>query len=254
MLSKPIIKHIQRLKQKKYRKEYGEFLIEGVKGVGEALNSNSKISLILIEGKRRDEKGVEELIIVANTKSVQIEFCGRGDIGDIKSTDTFPGVLAVVEENDVELDDLLYNKKPVVALDKINDPGNLGTIIRTCDWFGITNILLSEESVDPYNEKTVRSTMGSIFRENIYVSTKITQDLKVFKKQGYKIVLLDMKGKDVANIKPTEKTVYIFGSESHGVSSDLKELADEVYTIPGYGKADSLNLGVSVGILLSKIK
>jgi len=254
MLEKSIIKHITKLHQKKYRKDVGEFLIEGIKGVEEAINSGAKVVLVVVEGNRRDEKSMDKLITLVNTNSIQLEFCGRSDIGDIKSTSTFPGVLGVVEEKYVELEDLLKTKKPVVALDRVSDPGNLGTIIRTCDWFGIKNVLLSEGCVDPRNEKVVRSTMGSIFRETIYVSTKIIQDLEVFKKEGYKVVTLDMDGKDIDKLKHTDKTVYIFGSESHGISNDLKELVDEVYTIPGSGEADSLNLGVSVGITLSKIK
>jgi len=254
MLEKSIIKHITKLHQKKYRKETGEFLIEGIKGVEEAINSGAKVILIIIEGTRRDEKSMDKLIQLADTNSVQIEYCGRSDIGDIKSTSTFPGVLAVIEEKYVELEDLLGTKESVVALDRISDPGNLGTVIRTCDWFGIKNILLSEGCVDPHNEKVVRSTMGSIFRENVYVSTNIIQDLEVFKKQGYKIVTLDMEGKDIEKLKHTDKTIYVFGNESHGISTELKKMVDEVYTIPGKGVAESLNLGVSVGITLSKIK
>ena len=254
MLEKSIIKHITKLHQKKYRKDVGEFLIEGIKGVEEAINSGAKVVLVVVEGNRRDEKAMDKLIRLVNTNSIQLEFCGRSDIGDIKSTSTFPGVLGVVEEKYTELEDLLKTNKPVVALDRVSDPGNLGTIIRTCDWFGIKNVLLSEGCVDPRNEKVVRSTMGSIFRETIYVSTKIVQDLEVFKKEGYTIVTLDMDGKDIDKLKHTDKTVYIFGSESHGISNDLKELVDEVYTITGSGEADSLNLGVSVGITLSKIK
>lgn len=255
MFSQSLSKYILKLRVKKHRREYGEFLVEGIKGVEEALKSKHEIVLLLVEGKRRDEPGISALIKQANTKSVQVEYIGRKEIGELKTTEIFPGVMAVVKMPEVMFGNLLKSGDPIVCLDKVSDPGNLGTIIRTCDWFGFKNIILSEDSVEPYNEKCVRSTMGSIFNVNIYLSTKIVQDLEEIKKQKYIVRILDLNGKDLNTIKPEKKSVYVFGSESHGVSDGLKRLANEAYTIKGAPNrgAESLNVAVSAAVVLSKI-
>ena len=249
MLNTKIKKHINKLHQKKYRKEYFEFLVEGIKGVEEAIDSNFEILCLVIDGKRREEKGLAELMKKAEQKEMEICFAGRNDIDDIKTTDTFSGVLAVVAQQERELEE----KQPIICLDGVSDPGNMGTIIRTADWFGVKNILLSEKCVDVYNEKVVRSTMGSIFHTNIVVSKDIVQHVRQLKKQDYRVVALTIEGEELKKLKPELKTIYIFGSESHGVSPELEKLAGHMYTIPGSGKAESLNVGVAVGIVLNNI-
>lgn len=251
MLSEKITTHLVKLKQKKYREEFGEFVVEGLKGVEEALHYG-EVVLILIEGNRRDEPEFVGMIKKAETKQVDVEFLGRKDIGPIKTTDTFPGVLAVCERMDVSPDDVI-NGKPIIFLDRIKDPGNLGTIIRTADWFGIQNIILSEESVDPYNEKVVRSSMGSMFRTKIFESGHGVNTLEALKKQGYTVVALTMSGKPLHTLRSGPKTVYVFGSESHGVSQEILNACQQQVTIEGKDSAESLNIAVSVGILLAQI-
>ena len=149
--------------------------------------------------------------------------------------------------------DKFTSNKPIIILDKVSDPGNLGTIIRTADWFGVQNIILSEDSVDLYSPKVVRSTMGSIFHVKTIESTNIVQSIAGLKKKGYNIVALDIKGDSVANFESIPKTAYIFGSESHGIRNTLLDLADKKITISGAGKAESLNVAVSAGILMSQL-
>jgi len=252
MLENNTIKHINKLQQKKYRKEYQEFIIEGIKGIQEALDSDSEISILIIEGNKREDKGFEDIIKKAQSKDIHVEFCTTVDIKKIKTTDTFPGILAVVSQDDYSLDDILNDS--IICLDGIKDPGNMGTIIRTMDWFGINSIVLSEDCVDPYNEKVVRSSMGSIFRAKIFQSNDLITTLGNLKKKNeYSLTGLVMKGDSITKLSRKEKTVYIFGSESHGISEDIEKILDKKYTIPGTGKAESLNVGVSVGILLNQI-
>lgn len=245
MLEKSIKKHLTKLHQKKYRKEYNEFIVEGLKGVEEALRSDAEINFIIIEDKRKDEAEFKK--IVEKTKA-DIHYCARKDIGEIKTTDTFPGVLAVVRQSEVELD----TSKPIICLDGIKDPGNLGTIIRTADWFGVVNILLSEDCVDLYNEKVVRGSMGSIFHVNALEVNNIIAELENLTQAGYNIVCLTMTGKNINKLKPKDKTIYVFGSESHGIREEILEMGEQ-YSISGEGQAESLNVGVSVGVVLSKI-
>lgn len=254
MLPKATIKHINELQQKKHREAAQEFIVEGVKGVEEALE-NAEVILIVMDGALRDEPDMHNLIQLAEEDELQVEFCGRKDIGEIKTTDTFPGVLAVVSTNDIGLEEIA--RGPIVALDGVKDPGNLGTIIRTADWFGIQNILLAEDSVDPYNPKVVRSTMGSIFRTQIFESKDLATSLNTLKtKYGYTVVSLEMDG-DVLPQKllkqGNENTIFLFGSESHGVRESLEKFIDSRYTIPGKGQAESLNVAVAAAIVMSRI-
>lgn len=248
------IKHINELQQKKHREAAQEFIVEGIKGVEEALE-NSEVVLIVIDGALRDDADLQNIIATAEKDEVPVEFCGRKDIGEIKTTDTFPGILAVVSTNDIGLTEI--SSGPIIALDGVKDPGNLGTIIRTADWFGIQNILLAEDSVDPYNPKVVRSTMGSIFRTQIFESQHLATSLQMLKdKFGYKVVSLEMDG-DVLPQKllkqGAENTVFLFGSESHGVRPELEKFIDLKYTIPGKGQAESLNVAVAAAIVMSRI-
>ena len=139
MLELSIIKHLNKLKQKKFRKEEKEFVVEGIKGVMDALNSEMEVILVIVDGKLRDEKEFEKIILKAENKNVQVAFCGRNDIDKIKNTETFPGCLAVIDQLEILADQLTDG--PIICLDAIKDPGNLGTIIRTADWFGFKNIL-----------------------------------------------------------------------------------------------------------------
>ncbi|MBP9760882.1 MAG: RNA methyltransferase [Candidatus Magasanikbacteria bacterium] len=254
MLAPSIIKHIKKLHEKKYRKEFEEFLIEGVKGIEDALHSSIDVFTLVVDGSLRDTANIKRLIALAEKKDVTIELCGRKDIGDIKTTDSFPGVLAIAGTPETTMDDYTFDL-PIICLDRIGDPGNLGTIIRTADWFGIPNILLSEGSVDPYNDKVVRSTMGSLFRAHIVESEHVLSDIAWLKKeQGYSVTGLSLKGQPFSGMKqPAAKTIYVFGSESHGIAPDIEKILDARYTIPGKGKAESLNVAVAAGIVLSHI-
>lgn len=254
MLPKATIKHLNELQQKKHREAAQEFIVEGVKGVTEALE-NSEVVLIIIDGALRDEAEFQAIITAAEEDEVPVEFCGRKDIGEIKTTDTFPGVLAVVTIDDIGLEEIASG--PIVALDGVKDPGNLGTIIRTADWFGIQNILLAEDSVDAYNPKVVRSTMGSIFRTQVFNSLHLATSLQTLKeKYGYRVVSLEMDGQNLPEKllkKDNENVVFLFGSESHGVRPELEKFIDQRYTIPGKGQAESLNVAIAAAIIMSRI-
>lgn len=238
---------------RKYRDEWCEFTVEGHKGVEEAINENANIILIAIEeGKVTEENSTIEL---AKTKNIPIAITSKKDMSDITDTKTPPGILAIVKYQEQRLQDI-DTSKPVIILDRLGDPGNVGTIIRTADWFGFDQILLTEGSVDVYNPKVVRSTMGSIFRLQLIQSTNnVQKDIEFLKKKRYSIVSLTMDGQPVDQLKHQKSNVaYVFGSESHGVSQDILDASDFRSTIPKIGHAESLNVGVAVGITLSHIR
>jgi len=248
-----VLKHINKLDQKKIRNNLREFIIEGIKGVEEALNSNFIIKTLIIEGNKRDEAEFNKIIKIAQAKKILIEFYGRKQIEKIKTTETFPGVLAIVNQPEVFVEDLIESNN-IICLDEVRDPGNLGTIIRTADWFGIRSIILSENCVELYNPKVVRSTMGSIFHVKIYKSNNLIDDLLQTQKKGYTLAGLTLSGEDISKINLKNKTIYILGSESHGIRPEIEKILDKRYTISGKGRAESLNVAVATGILCSRIQ
>lgn len=244
-------KYINKLKQKKIRKERGEFIIEGIKGVKEALKSDYQIKLIIIENSRREENSFQDIINLGKKNKITIQYYSHIDIKKLKTTDTFPGIMAIIKQIKTKFNDILTNK--IICLDEIKDPGNLGTIIRTADWFGIKNIILSENCVELYNPKTIRSTMGSIFHINIYQSNNLKSDLLKLKREKYILYGMTLNGESLNKLSLSNKCVYIFGSESHGIRLNIEKIFDKRYTILGKGQAESLNVAISVGILLNKI-
>lgn len=241
MIHKNLLKKIVQLQKKKYRDEYGLYTVEGVKGAQEAINTHANIEHIF---------ALEEMVdsVQHLSQKCEIQILNKKEAEKIKTTETFPGILAVVHKQQYSE----FTDKPIICLDRINDPGNLGTIIRTADWFGIYNILLSEESVDPYNPKVVRATMGSFFRMNIKESTNVVKDLQTLGNEGYTLIRLDMNGTSIEQLPKQQKAVYIFGSESHGIHPDIQEIST-AYTIEGKGGAESLNVAIAAGIVLSRV-
>lgn len=242
-------KQLQKLTQKKHRQITGEFIVEGRKGVGEVLTSDFTVSFLVIEEKKLLDPLIQPLCKQAEVKKIPVYTCTASEVEKLHTTVTFPGVLAVVRWRYLELSQL-DPTSAILALDGVADPGNLGTIIRTADWFGIKNILLSEDTVEPTNDKVVRSTMGSLFRQNIVQSQNLVADLMILQKQGYALFGLDLEGENISKFKPKKQSVYVFGSESHGARPEVDNILDKRYTIPGKGGAESLNVAVSVGIFL----
>lgn len=247
MLTENTRKHLKKLTQKKYRKEFGEFTIEGLKGVEEALSSGLLVKMLIVE---EGNTSIEVPLFVESLP--EVVYASKADIKEIKTTETFPGIMAIVQMPKRSLDDFNLDA-PILCLDGVKDPGNLGTIIRTADWFAVNNILLAEDCVDPYNEKVVRSTMGSIFRTKVVESDSLVKDLLQLKKQGYRLVGLQMNGESISTLQSEAKTVYVFGSESHGIRSEVQDILDQSCTIPRLGGSESLNVGIAVGVVLGKI-
>lgn len=234
------IKHIKSLSQKKYRDECHEFIIEGIKLVKEALQENLNIKKIIICEELFNEKIDFE----------NIEYVDEKVFKYISETETPQGILAVVEqrENKNEEGDVIF------ALDNVQDPGNLGTIIRTLDCAGINSLILSGGCADLYNSKVVRSTMGAIFRVNITRYKEFTQKLSELKEKGYKLIVTSLQtDKYIYDLNLKEKSVIIIGNESKGVSDEVMQLADVKTKIPMIGKTESLNAGVAASIIAYEI-
>lgn len=254
MISKQKLSYIRQLQQKKFREETGQYLVEGWKSIDEAVNAGVPIETIVYDEMNADQ---ERLLAKFEKQAKQVLSASRRDIDSLSDTVTSQGVLAVVAKFDPEKHIATINTDAhlIVALDGINDPGNLGTIIRTCDWFGVDGIVIGRHSVELYNPKVVRATMGSLFHLPVVPETNLSEFLTRSKKNGFGIVSTEIAdSEDIRTTKLPARSVIVIGSESHGVSEQISSLADTRLSIPRFGKAESLNAAIACGIILATIK
>lgn len=245
MLPKSEIKYIQSLSQKKFRDEEGVFVIEGIKMADEILSSYSQLVRAVYATEKWIVKNQGKL-----TNSISVHELQTFELQKITGLSVANEVLVVL--NKPTSIKFVPDENPVVvALDQIQDPGNLGTIIRTCDWFGVNQIVCSPDSVDAYNPKVVQSAMGSLLRVTIEYK-KIEQFINDHSMYTPCVAVLD--GETYYDFLFPEKTLLIIGNESRGVSVSLRKIATKAITIPRRGEAESLNAAVAAAILLSKIR
>ncbi len=250
MLTNSQIKHIVSLRQKKFRQEHQQFVVEGVKVVNELLASDYKTLAVY---------GVEDFISLPDYARSDIqskaEIITEIQLSKISNLETPNKVLAVAEipKNDYRFEKL--QNKLSLALDNINDPGNLGTIIRTAAWFGIENIICSEQTADAWNPKTVQAAMGALFSVNV-VYTDLKNVVEEFNSNNVPVYGTTLDGKNIYNSDLSENGLIVIGSESHGVSQELLSLISQRLLIPSFtkGAAESLNAAVAAGIICSEFK
>lgn len=244
MLSKSQISFIKSLHQKKYRKETGFFIIEGIKSISEFLNSEYQINSIYFTPQ----------IFAALPKlkaNINLFEVTETELEKISTLKTPQGILALVhtpEKRGIDYN-ILKNGFSLV-LDDVQDPGNFGTIIRTADWFGIKHVICSENTVEAYNPKTVQSTMGSLCRVNI-VYTALLPFLAATDLPIYGALL---NGQSIYKTQWEGAGLILLGNEGHGISEELLKWINIPVTIPKFGAAESLNVAVSAAIFCSEIK
>ena len=235
------IKSIKKLKEKKYRTE--SFIVEGIKMAKEALEQAEVEKVIVSEtfSNSDDFKGFncdEQKLIIASDKVFE----------DLTDVVTPQGIIAVVSKgSNSEID---YSDEFVLALDGIQDPGNLGTIIRTADSANIKQILVSKDTVDAYSPKVVRSTMGGIFRTKVIEVEDLAQTLNSFKDNGYKVVTTELSAEKSIYDMDYQKSVVVIGNEANGVTAEVSEIATDKVIIPMLGKTESLNAAVATSIMI----
>lgn len=244
MLSKAKIKYIKSLQIKKFRKEHGEFVVEGAKSVLELLASDFHISGIWatreFSEKHRD--------LIAGTKA-EAFVVSEEDLARAGSFETNNAALAIarIKENKRLL---LEGDEFALILDDVRDPGNLGTIIRIADWFGIGKIICSENTADFYNSKVISASMGSFTRVSVYY-TSLPEYLSAVEGEAVYGALLA--GENVHTLKFKKRGFILMGNESSGIQPGLLPFITQKVTIPGKGKAESLNVGVATAILCDNI-
>ena len=243
-----IVKNVRKLKEKKYRDIENKFIVEGIKLVEEAIIENANIQLIIIcEECINDGTLSKELLYkIAKYECIYVTKKVFGLISDVKSPQ---GILAIIEKNN-KSNKIDYSQDIIIALDDIQDPGNLGTILRTVDSAGLNQIVISKNSADSYNPKVVRSTMGAIFRVNIIETDNLVETLKQVQKNKFGIVVTALDTKNSIYDIEYKNKVIVIGNEANGVSKEVQDLANKKVKIPMLGKTESLNASVATSIMI----
>ena len=242
------IKHIKKLKDKKYREMKNEYVVEGIKLVTEAIQEKVLIKQIILcdDCEKNIAIPKEFMYEIAKYECIYVT---ENIFKYLSEVQTPQGILAIISKDNGNIS-IDYTQDIIVALDEIQDPGNLGTILRTIDSIGLTQILVSKGTVDAYNPKVVRSTMGAVFRVNIIECEDLKQTLKEIKKHKFKIVVSSLQAEQTIYDICYNKKVILIGNEANGVKQDIQEFADEKIKIPMLGKTESLNASVAAGIIL----
>ncbi len=250
MISKNDIKLFASLNQKKYRKQEKKFLAEGVKIVLEGIESYYPCEMVLVsyEFYENNEEIIEQLV----RKIIRIELVKSLDFQNLSDTKNPQGIIGVFKYDKLNFSSAQKHPNVLIYADNVSDPGNLGTILRTCDWFGINEILISPNSAEYLNPKVIRSSMGSVFHLTIYDDVEINL-ITEMKSKGYKIICSDIDGENFFNFKFPNKCIITLSSESAGPSQEIISISDKFVTIPKAGNAESLNVAVAAGIILSRI-
>jgi len=250
MISRNELKYYNSLLQKKQRKNRNKFLVEGKKTILEGIHSKYNCEIILLTEKfLNDESGYVKKF---KSAGVRIEPIKSADIKWVTDTKSPEGIAAVFSSElpAKKVDEI--NDPLVVYLENISDPGNVGTIIRNCDWFGVKTILISKESAELYNPKVIRASMGSIFHCDIYLDITIGE-LNDFRKRRYKFICSDLKGTSIFQHKRNNKIILFLSNESTGPSEELLSISDQSVTIPRQGQSESLNVASSSAVLLAEL-
>ncbi|RLD77269.1 MAG: RNA methyltransferase [Bacteroidetes bacterium] len=248
MISKAKIKLIQSLKYKKYRTKTGLFVAEGVKTIQELLNSNVKVVEIF---------GLAEIIQeIEILEEVEVVRTTVNELKKISFLSTSTNILALFEIPDYDISNS-FQTNFLIALDGVQDPGNLGTIIRLADWYGIKNIICSTACADVFNPKVIQSTMGSIARVNVYYTNLPAFLQKAKREENYHIYGSFMDGESIYATTFNEKKILIMGNEGNGISDEVEHLVEKKISIPanfeGMEGPESLNVAIASAIIVSEI-
>lgn len=251
-----IIKSLKKLKDKKYRDEQGLYIVEGIKIIQEAIAEHAKINKIVIceECVEAEEISQKLLYEIAKYNCIYVSKKVFATLTDVVAPQ---GILAVIEkpykkyENTKEIGESIdYSQDIILVLDGVQDPGNLGTILRTADSVNLNQIIITKNTADPYNPKVVRSTMGAIFRVKIIETDNLVQTLKEIKKNKFKVVVTSLDTEESIYDIDYRKKAIIIGNEANGVSKEVQNFADSKVKIPMLGRTESLNASVATGVVL----
>lgn len=243
------IKHIKKLKEKKYREEYKEFIVEGIKMIEEAIQENAKIKSIIICDDCKTQGSIpnELMYDIAKLNCIYVAEKIFSTITDVINPQ---GIMAIIEKPENKENEIDYNESNFLILDNIQDPGNIGTILRTADSLNFKQIIVSKGTADIYNPKVVRSTMGAIFRIKVVEVENLVKIIKEMKNNEIKVYATDLATDKSIYDVDYEKSAVVIGNEANGVSKEVLNESSERIKIPMIGKTESLNAAVATGVML----
>lgn len=236
-----MVKEWKKLHKRKYRYEQRRFLVEGFHLIEEAFESDWDIEMVIVQNgvDAPDWMGDDGISVVSERV-----------FKEITQTESPQGIAAIIQMKQLPN----QRENHVLLIDAVQDPGNLGTIIRTADAAGFSSVCLGTGTVDPFNEKVIRASQGSIFHIPIY-SANLSEEIEKLKAKSFTIFASALqRAKHYLDVEYNEKTALIVGNEGAGIQEELLQLADEVIKIPIYGKAESLNVSVAAGILMYQMR
>lgn len=253
--SNPNIKHVKSLHKKKYREKYNEFIIEGLRIVEHGLECGGDITKIFLA--QSIYESLKGTILFSKIKDNNIDSYILNDnlFKEICDTDNPQGILGIVKQKSYDINTILNKEQYfVVVLDRLQDPGNLGTIIRTADAAGVDCIITNKGCVDTYNNKTIRATMGSIFNIPIIDIESLDELIDRLIGAGTQIVSTVLEAtKYYHEVKYKERAAIIIGNEANGISKELVKKSNIKVKIPMLGKAESLNASIASSIMIYEI-
>ena len=258
MLSQAELRAIVRLNHKKYRQESSLFLAEGGRLCEEAVNSDWKIKHVLYCRSLLNSMRARQAVMQAKERGLAVAEIPLKVFANISDTKSSQGVVAVIEKHAPAVKPLDHLRESPrsswVAIEKLHDPGNLGTILRTADWFGVDGIVTGSMCVEVFNPKTVRASMGAIFRLSMYEEPDFVELMKRFQMFGAVLYGADQAGDfPYTTLKFAPKRVLLIGDEIEGLSAELKKIVHHRVSIPRRGGGESLNVSIAAAILLAEM-
>ena len=247
-LQNPVVKAAAELKQKKYRTQNGLYLAEGLRTAEEAVAYKAVETLFYVA---TDDERTMRLLEDAAAQNIKLVCVSENVMKKIADTETPQGIIAVCKMRQPKLENLLASGKMLLVLDRVGDPGNIGTMLRTADAAGIGGLVLLKGCADIYAPKTVRSSMGSLFHIPVLSGVSEQEFVSAAKKAGYDLLVTCLDGADnLYKADLSGRIAFVMGNEAGGVSETLLEKADKRVYIPMAGRAESLNVAMAAGIVM----
>jgi RNA methyltransferase, TrmH family len=246
-LTRRRLKDIADLSRKRSRDATGKYLAEGVRAVESAVSAGAPVVEVLVTPELIATERVRRIFA---SSTAPIHMVSQKDLSRVADTRSAQGIIAVIETRQVPVENMAG---PVVALDGVQDPGNVGAIIRTAAWFGVQNVVVGEGSADPFGPKAVRASMGGLWDVNVALVVDLRLALGELRERGQPVFGADLQGNPLSVWAPPSEGVLLLGSEAHGIRREIRERVDEFVRIGG-GFAvgvESLNVTVAAGILLN---
>ncbi|CAN5581245.1 RNA methyltransferase [soil metagenome] len=251
VLTRNRLKELASLTRRRQRQQLGSYLAEGLRTVESAIKAEAPIIEILVTEEVAANNRVQRFLAETDAR---ISFADTSDLAKLADTKTSQNIIAVIELPDRSLD-LVGPGKAVVVLDAVQDPGNVGTIVRTAAWFGVTTLVVGPGTADPYGQKSVRSAMGGLWDVRIAEVADLKATLVWLQTSGFDIVGADLQGSPISEWRPSERTALVLGSEAHGLSSDSARFLNgriRIDSAQGRRGVESLNVAAAAGIIMHR--